>query len=278
MLQSLITVFREVFEISILLSIFLFYTKDLAKRKRYIIAGFSIGLIGSVLIALFAAQITNLLDGSGQEIMNIIILSISILMISWTIIWMGQNSKEIVNKIKHTSIKVTSGEQPKIILASFIAVTILREGAEIIMFISGIYASGTDSFNIILGSLIGLALGSFVGVAVYLGFFKIPTHIVFRVTSFLLILLASGLSAKLATMLSQADLVESFNQQIWDSSWLIDSDSLAGVVIANFFGYYSATPSYLEIIFYLTTLLTLVFFSYKKTLSKIFTSKNNYSC
>lgn len=268
MFQSFITVFREILEIIILLSIFLFSTKDIKNRSGYILTGFVLGIISSIGLAIFAVKLTSMFYGNGQEILNIIIISLSIFMISWAVIWMSKNSKNLHNKIQNVSTSITQGTTPKLILSLFIAVTILREGAEIIMFIGGILASGESLFSVLTGSIGGLLAGTLLGTSIYFGFLKISNKIIFKVTSLFLIILASGLAARLANMLSQAEFIDILSAPLWNSSWLIKDNSFMGIFLNNILGYYNSSPSAIEVIFYIAIFISLFMLSGIKICSK----------
>jgi high-affinity iron transporter len=256
MLSTILVIFREFFEISIILSIILLATNGLKHRERFIVIGITLGIAGALLLAIFASNITQMADGFGQEIVNIIILSAAVLMILWTLLWMKKNSKNLSQSFKNVGKQVQEGEKPKIILSLLIASAIFREGSEIILFLGGIVAGGVTDIDLLLGSIIGLIIGTIFGILFYLGLLKFSTKHVFTFTSWLLIILASGLSAQIANNLVQADIIHMFITPIWDSSWLISDTSYTGEMLNSLIGY-TSNPSGIEFMFYSITLITL---------------------
>jgi high-affinity iron transporter len=61
-----------------------------------------------------------------------------------------------------------------------------------------------------IGGIIGLALGVAAGTAIYWGLVSIPMRLLFRVTNWLVLLLAAGLASQAAAFLMQADLLPVF--------------------------------------------------------------------
>jgi high-affinity iron transporter len=90
----------------------------------------------------------------------------------------------------------------------------------------------------------------------YLGLLAIPLRRLFGVTSWLILLLAAGMASQGAAFLMQADLLPSLGNQLWDTSSILSERSMLGVLLHVLIGY-SAQPAGIQVIFYLTTLLTI---------------------
>jgi high-affinity iron transporter len=68
----------------------------------------------------------------------------------------------------------------------------------------------------------------------------------------MLLLLAAGLAAQGARYLVQADVLPSLGPQVWDTSHILSERSLLGQMLHTLVGY-DATPSGMQIVFYLGT-------------------------
>ena len=102
-----------------------------------------------------------------------------------------------------------------------IGVAVLREGAEVVLFLYGILASGgTSGMSVLLGGLFGLALGALVCWLTYVGMLRIPARHLFAVTSLMIAFLAAGMAAQAVLFLAQADVLTAFDSVVWDTSWL----------------------------------------------------------
>src|SRR5262245_7358040 len=102
------------------------------------------------------------------------------------------------------------------------------------------------------GGFLGLALGTAMGFALYFGLLRIPLRHFFTATNWMILLLAAGLAAQGARYLVQADLLPSLGPQVWDTSHILSEQSLLGQMLHTLIGY-DATPSGMQIVFYLTT-------------------------
>jgi high-affinity iron transporter len=249
-------IFREIVEISIILTILLLATENIKGRQKYISLGIAIGSIGAIILALFTNKITEFADGYGQEMTNIAILSMAFLMISWTVVWMKKESQRFSASAFETGRKIEVGEQPKIILSLLIASSIFREGAEIVLFTQGILMGEAINFAFILSLMLGLIAGLAFGLLFYFGVIKFAFKYIFSFTSILLILLASSLASQIAKNLIQADLVTALSKPLWNTSWLVSNASIFGQFLTNVFGY-NAHPSGLEMLFYFIALFGL---------------------
>src|SRR3990167_2919997 len=107
-----IIVFREVFEIAIIVCVLLAATKELKNKGKWIALGMLGGTVGAVLFALLTEGIAMITGDAGKLYFNAGILFGAVFMIGWTVIWMKQHGKEIVNNIKHVGNAVTAGEKP----------------------------------------------------------------------------------------------------------------------------------------------------------------------
>ncbi|MCT4635010.1 MAG: FTR1 family protein [Rickettsiales bacterium] len=268
MLATAVIVFREMLEICLILGIISAALDSLKNKKTLLLAGITGGIILSIIFAFTMTYINGLFDGNGQEILKIIILTISIIFINLTIIWITKHRKELHNKINNATQRLINKEINTLSLVIVIIFVISREGMEIILFLSGIYSAGSTPQDLILGSIIGTASGITFGLLLYNGLLKIHVKNFFSVINIMLILLAAGMASELANYLNSADLIEVLSKQIWDSSWLINENSITGKILHSLLGY-SSKPTQLQVIFYGTSIaITSILLINSKKLSK----------
>jgi high-affinity iron transporter len=254
MIPSFIISFREFLEIAIIISIILAATRGVAGRNFWVIAGIAGGLIGSAVIAVFAHNISEAMEGVGQEVFNAAILAVAVLMIVWTVVWMQSHGRALAQKMKQVGKSVVDGDTPLYSIAVVVSLAMWREGAEIVLFMTGIISSSEESiFEILIGGMAGAASAITIGALLYLGLIKLSSRHLFAVTGWLLILLACGMSAQIAGYLNAADMLPSLGNS-WDSSWLLPQDSIIGKILHAMLGY-SERPSVMQLIFYTVTLV-----------------------
>ena len=258
MLASLLIVFREVLEAGLVTGIVLAATQGVPRRTAWVLGEIGSGVAGACLLAVFAGAISDALSGNGQEVFNSAILIIAVVMLGWHQIWMASHGREIAREMKTLGEAVALGRQSLLALGVVVAVAVLREGAEVVLFLYGIAASTKESaFMLLVGGALGIVLGSAVAYLLYRGLVAIPVARLFSVTSWLIALLAAGMAGQAAAVLAGADLIPSWGDRLWDTSWLLPENSLVGRALHALIGY-SDRPMGVQLAAYCTILLVLV--------------------
>jgi high-affinity iron transporter len=258
MFANLVLVFREVLEAALIVSIVAAATRGVLHRGRWIGGGIGLGVLGAVIVAAFAGVIAEAMEGMGQEWFNAIVLLAAVAMIGWHVVWMSKHGRELAAQMKAVGSEVTSGHRPMTALLIVVAIAVLREGSEVVLFGYGLLASGESGGALALGGVLGLLAGVAVGFAMYFGLLKIPMKHFFNATNGLLVLLAAGLASEAAGKLVQADALPTLVDTLWDSSWLLSDSSVLGKTLHVLIGY-TAQPSGIQMAFYAATVALLLF-------------------
>jgi high-affinity iron transporter len=253
MLAALVVVFREVLEAGLIVGVVLAASQGILGRNRAVALGALAGILGSAVVAAFAAEISNAFAGSGQELFNAVVLLIAVAMLTWHVVWMAEHSREMTVRLRQLGDAVAVGSRSVAVLGVATGVAILREGSETVLFLTGIaMQSGDDKLPLFAGAVGGLALGAAASAVIYFGLVALPLRRVFSVTGILVTLLAAGLSAEAVRQLSNAGIINVLDQQLWDTSWLLSEDSWPGRVLHVLVGYMDR-PTLLQAIAYLVT-------------------------
>src|SRR5215468_1966645 len=138
MFGTALIIFRETLEAALIIGIIAAATRDVPGRTRFIWAGLGFGVLGSVIVAAMAEGISKLAEGMGQEIFNASVLGIAVVMLAWHNIWMSAHGRQLAAEAKAMGGAVRSGAKAMSALAIVIAVAVLREGSETVLFLSGI--------------------------------------------------------------------------------------------------------------------------------------------
>lgn len=253
MIGTLVIVFREVLEAALIISIVLTATRSVVGRGWWVGGGVVVGLAGSAVVAGFAQVIADAAAGMGQEIFNASVLFFAVSMLGWHNIWMGRHGRELALEMNAMGRRVSAGELPLLALAMVVALAVLREGSEVVLFLYGIAAGGDGVWPMLSGGLLGLLAGAVVGLTMYLGLLRIPARYLFTVTSGLILLLAAGMAAQAAGFLIQADWLPAWQQPLWDTSAILAEQSLLGQILHVLVGY-NDRPAGMQVVFYLATL------------------------
>lgn len=261
MFGSALIIFRETLEAALVISIVAAATRGVSRRSLFLALGVLAGLVGSGMIAGLTETIANLADGSGQELFNAGVLGIAVLMLAWHHIWMSSHGAELARDAKRVGIEVSDGSKGLSAIVVLVALTVLREGAESVLFLHGM-ASGADMglIDVLGGGALGLLGGLALGLIMYFGLMRIPLKWFFSVTGWLLVLLAAGLAGQMARFLIQADWLPSLITPLWDTSSVLSSDSLPGRILHVLIGY-EPSPSGMQMLFYVVTLGLILFFA-----------------
>ncbi len=258
MLASLVIVFREVLEAGLIVGIVLAATQGIAGRGVWITGGILLGVLGAMLLAAGAGAHADALAGVGQEVFTASVLIVAASMLGWHTLWMARHGREVAGRMRAMAGDVAAGRTTLLAMAVVVGVAVLREGAEVVLFLYGIAVSGRDGpVPLLLGGLAGIAAGGVVAWLLYRGLLKIPVRRLFGVTTWLIALLAAGMAGTAAATLPGADLIPTFGGQLWDTSSILSERSLLGRALHAMIGYADRPPG-VQALAYLATLAALV--------------------
>jgi high-affinity iron transporter len=249
-------VFREVLEAALIISMVCAATRGVPQRGRFVVGGIGLGIAAALFVALGADSIANLAGGAGQDIFNAAVLIAAVVMIGWHIVWMSSHGAELTQRLQAVGCAVKSGSRPLSLLLTVVALAVLREGSEVVLFLYGMVVGGVGAAQLAAGITVGVSGGAVLGLALYLGLLRIPLKHLFNVTNAMLALLAAGLSSGAAGFLVQSNLLPTAGAQVWDTSRVLSDASPLGRVLGILIGY-KATPAGIQIVFYVATLCLL---------------------
>jgi high-affinity iron transporter len=262
MISALIIVFREVIEAGLIVGIVLAATTGVPHRGRFVGLGVIAGLLGACLVAAFAGELSNLFQGSGQEVFNAAILLLAVVMLTWHNVWMASHGREMARELKAAGHRVKTGERTLLALSVVVGVAVLREGAEVVLFLYGIGAQGGSGMEMLTGGALGLLCGALVSGLMFFGLLRIPAGKLFQVTSGLITLLAAGMAAQAILFLQNAGWLDYFTATVWDTSSILPDDGqgslgMAGKMLHTLVGY-TAAPNGAQLIAYGLTIAAIL--------------------
>ena len=256
MLGTAIIVFRETLEAALFVGIMAAATRGLAGRSRWLAAGILAGTVGALALAAGAEHIGALADGIGQDLMNAGILAVALTMLTWHCVWVSNRGAQAAAQARALGTSFKQGQRAPWALMIVVALSVLREGAETVLFVAG-YATGAGLADTLVGASIGVLCGMALGALIYLGLSRVPMRRMFAVTNTLVLLLAASIASQLARALSQAGVINVWGQPLWDTSLLLRIDSPVGTLAHALVGY-EAQPTGLQLAFYVLTLFVIV--------------------
>ncbi len=258
MFAAALIVFRESLEASLIISIMAAATRGIPSRGRWIFAGIFAGLAGAALLASSMELISNLASGMGQELFNAGILMLAVGMLAWHNIWMSVHGREMAAQALNTARSINDGTRERSVILLVVALAVLREGSETVLFLYGLATSSEDGLRTTIGGgLTGLAAGLLVGGLLYAGLLRIPLRRFFSITGILVMLLAASMASQAARFLIQADLLPSLGAPLWDTSALLSQTTALGTLLHGLIGY-DAQPAGMQIVFYVVVLVAII--------------------
>src|SRR3989344_6010 len=200
MLPSFLITLREVIEASLIVATILGILTKLHPQKdvRTVWLATASATLVSVIVlglgSLFGIKVQELYSGKTEEFIEGILMTLSAIFITWAVFFLhtyfAQYKTRLLVKIRGVMEKE---EQTGLFWLAFTAV--LREGFEIVLFLSTIFFSSNPG-AIFTGFAGGLAGGVLISFGLFAATLRFPVLYAFRMTSALLILFAGGLLAR----------------------------------------------------------------------------------
>jgi len=253
MISSMVIVYREVLEMSIVLGILLAATRGMPVTRKWIAAGGAIGLAGAAVLGWFMEELESAMTGNGEFVFNAVVLSLASAMIAWTVIWMRTHGRELAQRMRSVGQSVIGGKMPLKALLLISLAAVMREGSEAVFFLFGFLQSGQEAVTLFTGGVFGLLLGAVTGVLLYRGLIVIPVKQLFSVTGVLLILLAAGMASQAAWNLVAIEAIPPLVDPLWNSSAWLSKESLFGEFMGVLIGY-DDRPSGMQFLVFIVAL------------------------
>lgn len=240
LLSSVVLILREVLEGALLMSVLLALSWHQGYRLRWALVSLFVGGVGAVLYAAEFKTISSWFDYVGQEVVN---ASLSLSIVLFLTLF----------SLFYTAYKDRYDRQKIVFMSIAVALTIIREGSEILLYLSGFTGKDDVLPSVALGGIIGAGIGMSVGALLYYSLIDFIPAYTRKVAYMLLALFSAAMLSDAVTMLTQADWLPA-QHHLWDSSSWLAEDSLMGQLLYALLGY-EATPTALQLAAYICGLL-----------------------
>lgn len=199
MLPAFLITFREVIEAALIVATILGILTKLGQKKEIktvwiaTIFAAAISMLVVFLGSMTGVKVRELYAGKTEALIEGILMCISAVFITWAVFFLhnyfGRYKTKLLARLRQT---IELRQQRGLFMLTFTAV--LREGFEIILFLSTIYFS-SNPVQILGGFAMGTTLALLVCFGLFAATIRLPIFYAFRATSALLILFAAGLLA-----------------------------------------------------------------------------------
>lgn len=238
MLPTFVIGLREGIEASLIVGIisaFLIQRGDRrALRPVWIGVGIAVALCAGAAVALNA--VGRSLPFREREAMEGALALVAVAGVSYMIVWMRRHARELKRTLEaHAESALLKGSVFALVAMAFLAV--LREGLETAIFMLAAFQSSTDPVATGSGAMLGIAAAIGLGYALYRGGVKINLARFFRVTGFVLVLVAAGLLATAVHEFAEAGIVTALQERAVDLSWLVRTGTVTGSLLTGMLGF-----------------------------------------
>jgi len=240
LLSSVVLVLREVLEAALLFSLLMALSKQLQISQRWVFSALIIGMLGAAICGFNVDRISELFDGVGQEVLN------AGMQYGIFILLCGVG---VVAILYARGFAMPAYLLP-VLMAGSVIVALIREGSEIMIYLSGFLLGSEQWAAMLTGSAIGAGIGVSVGAVFYYALITLKPRRVAMVGLVLLVLIAAGMVLQATELLIQADWLPA-DFPLWDTSALLPEQSVTGQLLYALIGY-EATPTALQLGAYLT--------------------------
>ncbi|MHA1407765.1 MAG: FTR1 family iron permease, partial [Candidatus Heimdallarchaeaceae archaeon] len=161
------------------------------KLKRQIWLGTIMGVVFSVIIAVIFQLVLGGFEQFEQIFEGSIMILVSLLL-TWMIVWMMNVGKNIQKNIEG-KIEMAIKEQQKYGLFSLALISVLREGIEMVLFLSGVTAVEESYITVLWSGVLGILVAIGIAIGIFYYGKKINLRAFFLITGVILIVIAAGM-------------------------------------------------------------------------------------
>jgi high-affinity iron transporter len=217
-----------------------------ALRAMWIGVALAIGLCAGAALVLEA--VGSSLPFKQREMMEGILALIAVAGVTYMVVWMRRHARELKGTLEgHAETALQAGTWALIAMAFF---AVLREGLETAIFMLAAFQNSSDPAATGLGAVLGVVTAVVLGYGLYRGGVKINLTRFFRVTGFVLVLVAAGLLASAVHEFAEAGVVTALQQPAFDLSWLVAPGTIRASLLTGMLGL-QPVPTVAEVLVWL---------------------------
>jgi high-affinity iron transporter len=214
-----------------------------ALRWMWVGVGLAIGLCLGI-AATFRA-INQSLPHKQQETLEALMALLAVGGVTYMIIWMRRHSRGLKHVLEsHAETALVQGSTWALVGLAFFAV--IREGLETSVFLIAAFQNSLNPRATGTGAVLGILLAAVLGYGIYKGGVRINLSRFFRVTGFILVLVAAGLLASAAHAAAEAGFITVGQASALNLTWLIAPGTIRASLITGMLGL-QPSPTVIEV-------------------------------
>ena len=251
MLPTFVIGLREGLEASLIVGIIAAFL--IQRDERRALKPMWVGVVIAIGLCVAVAVVLQLIGESlpfrQREFMEGILALLAVAGVTYMVIWMRRHSRELRGQLEdHAERALLVGSTLALVGMAFFAV--LREGLETAIFMLAAFQSSSDPVATGLGAVLGVAVAVGLGYGIYRGGVKINLSRFFRVTGFILVLVAAGLLSTAVHEFAEAGVISVGQQTAFSMSWLVGPGTVRESLLTGMLGL-RAAPTVAEVAVYL---------------------------
>lgn len=245
-------VWRECVEALLVVGILYSWLRATPEGRRglpYLWGGVAAGLGLAVLLALVLLGVSSWLSDEGQEWFQAGMALVACVLVVQMVVWMKKHGRTLKSELESGARDSVKSDNWWGLLV-LVMIAVAREGSETVVFLYGTVSAGEANGSMLMLTLAGV--GGFIAALLTFWLLQLGGKLItwrrfFRLTEFLLLLLASALLVGGLDHLISLGVVPPLVDPIWDSSWLLNDSSGIGKILADFAGY-RAYPALISVL------------------------------
>ncbi len=193
----------------------------------------AIALCTAVAIGLHVAEQS--LPQRQQEGLETVIGLLAVGFVTWMILWMRKHARDLKGDLEsQAAAALATGSAWTLVGMAFLAV--LREGFETAVFLLAIFQASETPVSAGFGAALGIVVACAIGYGIYKGGVKLNLARLFKVTGFVLVLVAAGLLASALHTAHEAGWFNAAQTQAANLRWLVAPGSVRAALLTGMFG------------------------------------------
>jgi high-affinity iron transporter len=251
MLPTFVIGLREGLEASLIVGIIAAFLIQRGERSavRPMWLGVGIAVALCVGVAIVLQVIGESLPFKQREIMEGTLALLAVAGVTYMIVWMRRHARTLKSQLEdHAAHALLTGSVLALVGMAFFAV--LREGLETAIFMLAAFQSSSNPVATGLGAVLGVAVAVVLGYGIYRGGVRINLSRFFKVTGFVLVLVAAGLLASAAHEFAEAGVLTAGQAPAFNVSWLVAPGSVRASLLTGMLGL-QPVPTVAEVILWL---------------------------
>jgi high-affinity iron transporter len=265
LIAGLMTGLREGVEAALIVSIILAYLGKTGNRRHFgkIWVGTAVAVAVSLVVGIGLFVTVGGFHEPYEQLFEAGTMVLAAGVLTWMLFWMRRQARSVRGELQAAVDRVlTEGNAWSLAVLAFTAV--IREGVETSLFLVGqlnaAAASGPGAeFDVLLGSLVGLAIAVAIGWMVYAGARRINYGTFFRLTGLALVFIAAGLLSHAVHELIEVGWIGVGTGIAFDLSSVLPDDVGVGLFLRALLGY-AAAPEVMTLVVYLAYLVPVLAF------------------